>query len=259
VHGFRKGGNLTISGVADASFNQNNLYIASVPTPTSFTAQQVGANSNSSGGQAVTLTQGGCVTGGAFYDGTAASVDYRGNFFYGDCNSGRVMRARIDPVSNDVLSVDHFATGIAAQVDVAGGPDGALYYIGTSTNNVFRAAFNASSQGIVLGNQNLRIDEGGEVFTTVRLAIAPVADITVSVARSAGDTDVGVLSGANLTFNTSNWMRPQNVRLGAATDPDASDDSATVTATAPGLSAVDLRASVLDLTSTDSIFSNGFE
>jgi glucose/arabinose dehydrogenase len=260
-HRFRVGGNLTISGVADPSFNQSNLYVASVPDATTFTAQQVGPDVGSSnGGQAVTLNQGGCLTGGAFYDGSAAAADYRGNFFYGDCNSDRIMRARIDPGSNAVLSVDYWATSINSQVDIATGPDGALYYTGTSTNNIYRAAFNAVGQALVVANQNLRIDEGGEAITTVSLAMAPVADVTVTISRSAGDTDVNVMAGASLTFTAVDWMQPQPLRLGAIGDPDTADDAATISVSAAGLTAVPVSVTVLDLgVINPPLFANGFE
>lgn len=258
-HQFRVGGNVTISGASDTSFNQQNLYVASTPSATTFTALQAGPNATSTGGNAVTLNQGGCVTGGVFYDASLASEAYRGNFFYGDCNSGRIMRARIDPATNAVLGTDHWASGIAAQVDVAVGPDGALYYVGVSTANVYRASFNATAQGLVVGNLNLRIDEGGEVVTSVRLASAPAADVQVMVARASGDSDVNVLSGGALTFTPLDWSRPQAVRVRAAFDPDTVDDSATIFVNAVGLTTVPIQASVLDLAGPQAVFANGFE
>lgn len=258
-HQFRVGGNLTISGVSDTSFNQQNLYVASTPGATTFTALQAGPNATSSGGNAVTLSQGGCVTGGVFYDASLASEAYRGNFFYGDCNSGRIMRARIDPGTNEVLSTNYWASGIAAQVDIAVGPDGALYYVGASTANVYRASFNASAQGLVVGNLNLRIDEGGEVVTTVRLASAPPADVQVTVARASGDSDVNVLVGGALTFTPLNWLRPQVVRIRAAFDPDTVDDSATIFVNSVGLTTIPIQVSVLDLIGPQAVFANGFE
>jgi glucose/arabinose dehydrogenase len=260
AHLFRVGGNLTIAGVSDASFNQSNLYVASVPSATTFTAVQAGANVSSTGGTAATLDQGGCLTGGGFYDGSAASSDYRGNFFYGDCNSGRIMRARIDPGSNAVLSVDHWATDIASQVDVSNGPDGALYYTGVGTNNIYRAKFNVTGQALVVGNQNLRSDEGGEVVTSVSLAMAPPSNVEVTIARSAGDADVNVLAGATLTFTPTNWMRQQSLRLGAAGDADSIDDNATISVSAPGLTTVPIAVTVLDVGPLASpLFANGFE
>jgi glucose/arabinose dehydrogenase len=259
-HGFRVGTNLAVSGVADASFNQPTVYVASVPSATSFTAVQAGPDASSSGGSAVTLSQGGCLTGGGFYEGTLAPAAYRGNFFYGDCNSGRIMRARIDPATNAVQGIDYWATGIASQVDVTSGPDGALYYTGVGTSNIFRAAFNATAQGLVVANQNLRADEGGEVVTTVRLAIAPAADVTVTIARTSGDPDVGVVGTTSLVFTPANWNRPQAVRFAATADADLADDTATITFGSVGLQDVPLRLTVLDLGGIpDTLFANGFE
>lgn len=259
-HGFRVGSNLTIAGVADASFNQSGLYVASVPSALTFTAQQVGPDTNSVGGAATTLDQGGCLTGGAFYDATLAPAGYRGNFFYGDCNSGRIMRARIDEANDAVIGVDYWAHGIAGQVDIAAGPDGALYYIGHSTNAVYRAAFRAAAPAIVVANRNLRIDEGGRVATSISLAAAPVAPIEVSVVRSAGDTDVTVLEPSALTFAPANWMRPQVVRFAAAPDPDTTDDAATISVSADGLATETIDVTVLDMpVDLDRIFRDGFE
>ncbi len=260
-HLFRVGANLTISGVADNSFNQANLYVTSTPTARTFTVSQLGPDvaNISSGGNAVTLNQGGCLTGGTFYDASLASVPYRGNFFYGDCNSGRIMRARIDP-SNTVLSTDHWATNIAAQVDIAVGPDGALYYVGVGTPNVYRATFNVAVQSLVVANLNLRADEGGEVVTTVRLAMVPPGAVQVDVARTAGDTDVTVQSGATLNFDPSNWSRPQPVRLRALKDLDLVDDDATISVSSSGLTTVPVRVTSLDLGALEQpIFEDGYE
>jgi glucose/arabinose dehydrogenase len=260
AHLFRVGTNLAITGVTDASFNGPDQYVASVPSATTFTVVQAQPDANSSGGQAASLNQGRCLTGGAFYDASAAPAAYRGNFFYGDCVSNRLMRARIDPGSNQVLGVDYWGSNIASQVDIATGPDGALYYTGTGTNTIYRAAFNPTGQALVVANQHLRIDEGGDVVTTVSLAQAPAADVQVFVARSAGDPDVEVEIGNMLVFTPANWMRPQAVRLGARGDADTSDDAATVEVSAAGLATVPIALTVLDLgTDATLIFSSGFE
>jgi glucose/arabinose dehydrogenase len=268
AHRFRVGTNLDISGAADASFNGGPQYVTSVPTATTFTVAQAGPNaSTGAGGQAVTLNQGGCITGGAFYDASAASPDYHGNFFYGDCNSGQIMRARIDTFSNEVLGVDVWGSGIGGQVDVAQGPDGALYYTPTNfgsnaaSNRIYRAAFVPTGQKLVVANRHLRIDEGGDVVTTVSLAQAPGADVVVSVARTGGDADVDVVSGSSLLFTAANWNVPQPVRLDAEFDLDTSDDFATVQVSAPGLPTEPVAVSVLDLGAIEDprIFDDGFE
>src|SRR5207247_10380709 len=112
------------------------FYLASVSGTSTFTVSQTGPNESSGGGSAVTLNQGGCVTGGTFYDSTSWPAAYRGNFFYGDYNSGRIQRATLDG-SNQVSSDDYFVTGITNCVDMAVGPDGALYYIGVSNGILY--------------------------------------------------------------------------------------------------------------------------
>jgi hypothetical protein len=248
--------------VADGSFNGADQFVTSVPSNTTFTVQQVAGNANSTGGTAASLIQGRCLTGGAFYEGTAAPADYRGNFFYGDCTSGRIMRARVAPGSTQVTGVTHWASGINGQVDVTSGPDGALYYTGTGTTTIFRAAYNTAGQALIVGNRHLRIDEDGDVVTMVRLASAPVADLEVTVARTSGDADVSVAAGTTLLFTPTNWNRPQVVRLAAAPDVDTNDDAATVSVSAGGVTTETIAVTVLDLgTGPDpnDVFQDGFE
>ena len=104
------------------------------------------------------------------------------------------------------------------------------------------------------------VDEAGAAVTTVRLAMAPVSDVLVSVARSTGDADVNVTGGANLIFTPSNWMVPQVVRLSANADADETNDTATIEVSATSLSTAPIRVTVLDLAGAPSgIFANGFE
>jgi glucose/arabinose dehydrogenase len=124
--GFLQPGNkITVSGVADASFN-GTFDILAVPSTATFTVAQTGPNATSGGGSAVTANIGGAITGGAFYTSTAFPAAFQGNYFFGDFNSGRVMRVTLDS-ANNVTSVNNFSTGITSIVDISVGPDGALY------------------------------------------------------------------------------------------------------------------------------------
>jgi hypothetical protein len=49
----------------------------------------------------------------------------------------------------------------------------------------------------------------------VALSQAPTANVTVSVARSSGDSGLSVGSGASLTFTPTNWNTAQNVSIAA--------------------------------------------
>ncbi len=249
THGFRKGEKITISGVTDPSFN-GDFFVISVPTATTFTVAQAGANATSGSGTAVTQNQGGCISGGAFWDSTAAPAAYRGNFFYGDYNSGRMMRAILN-ASDEVTSVDYFSTSahLGNYIDTAIGPDGAIYYASVGNGQIRRAAFNQTVQNLLVTPTFSRTDEGRRTAFTVRLAIAPASNVTVGVSRSSGDADLNVVSGASLTFTPANFATPQAVMLEASEDTDAVNDEANFTIAASGITSqtVNLRALENDL------------
>ena len=230
THLFRQGEKITIAGVADVSFN-GAVFVASTPTATTFTAAQAGPNATSGGGTAETQNQGGAVTGGTFFDSTGAPAAYRGNFFYNDYNSGRMMRAVVGP-GTTVQSVDYFATGDTHAIDVSVGPDGALYYAGHVTP-IWRAAYNHAAQEIIVSPGHVWLDEGGRSAVMVRLAIAPASNVTVNTARTSGSSSFAVLSGASLTFTPSNFAAPQTVTVRA--DVTSGTDAATFSVSSPGL------------------------
>jgi glucose/arabinose dehydrogenase len=252
AHGFRRGGKVTIANVGDGSFNGSDFNILDVPTPTTFTVAQAGPNATSGGGRAsgsgliAGEVMGGCITGGAFYTSTAFPPAYRGNFFFGDYNTGRVFRVSLD-AGNNVTSVNLFSTGITNCVDVTVGPDGAVYYIGAGGDGVIRrTAHNATAQGLVITPTALNVSEGGSLGFSVRLATAPAGDVTVTVARTAGDGDITVAAGATLTFTPQNYAAPQAVTLGAAEDADGANDAATISVSASGLATQTVAVTAID-------------
>ena len=230
THGFRQGEKITIALVADATFN-GAVFVAGTPTATTFTAAQTGPDATSGGGTAQTQSQGGAVTGGTFYDSTGAPENYRGNFFYNDYNSGRIMRAVVGP-GTTVQSVDYFATGNTNAIDVAVGPDGALYYVGHTTT-IRRAAYNHVAQEIIVSPSHLWMDEGGRSTFMVRLATAPASDVAVDTTRTAGSNLIDVPSGASLTFTPANFAIPQAVTV--RTNVTSGTDAATLSVSSPGL------------------------
>jgi hypothetical protein len=80
----------------------------------------------------------------------------------------------------------------------------------------------------------LIVPETGTASFSVRLSTQPTADVTVTVARTAGDSDLTVQTGGSLIFTTANWNSPQSVTMAAGDDPDLVDDSATITCSAQG-------------------------
>ena len=246
THGFRKGEKITIAGVTDSSFN-GSFFVVSVPTTTTFTAVQAGANTTSGGGTATTLNQGGCISGGTFWDSTAAPAGYRGNFFYGDYNSGRMMRAVLNGL-DEITTVDYFSTNghLGNYIDTAVGPDGAIYYGSVGNGQIRRAAFIAAGQDLIVTPTLMQTDEGGRTAFSVRLATAPAADTSVTITRTSGDSDLNVVAGANLTFTSTNFATPQPVMLEAGADADATNDQAVFTIASSGITPQTVNLTALD-------------
>ncbi len=90
-------------------------------------------------------------------------------------------------------------------------------------------------QGVVGSTHAITVSEGGTATFDVKLAAAPGADVTVTVARVSGDSDLTVSSGALLVFTASNWDSSQTVTVAAAQDDDQLDSIATIQCTLGGL------------------------
>ena len=78
----------------------------------------------------------------------------------------------------------------------------------------------------------LTVDEDSTVPYTVNLAARPAGDVRVTISGEAG-TDVS-LSGAPLTFSTSDWGTAQTVTMTVAGDDDVTDDTVTLRHSAGG-------------------------
>ncbi|MBU8896404.1 hypothetical protein DRW03_11525 [Corallococcus sp. H22C18031201] len=243
-HLFRKGEKLVIAGVANASFN-GTFYVSRLVSDTAFEVIQPGADATSGGGTATTDSLGGSITGGTFYDATLFPADYRGNFLFGDYNSGQLTRVRLAS-DNSVSQVDGWGTGFSSSVDLSVGPDGALYGMSYVGGTLHRIAPQTPGQRLVVSGLNLRVVEGGMASFTVQLAQAPVAEVSVSVARTAGDSDVSVVGASSFTFTAANWNVPHEVRLEAAVDADTTADTASFTVSAAGLEPEVVTATTID-------------
>ncbi|MFH8774067.1 glycoside hydrolase family 48 protein [Streptomyces sp. NPDC017958] len=89
----------------------------------------------------------------------------------------------------------------------------------------------ASGPAVVASPAQLGIQQGRTGSFSVKLSTQPSANVTVSVARTDGNTGLSVTDGSSLTFTPSNWSTAQPVTITA----DASGTgSATFTASATG-------------------------
>jgi glucose/arabinose dehydrogenase len=253
AHPLRKGGLVTITGAG--SFN-GTFPVASVvpgsPDPqisTKFTLVQAGPNETVSGGTATTQDIGGAITGGCFYDSTAFPAAFRGNYFFGDYNDGRIMRVQLD-ATNQPSRIDEFVNNIGSHVDMTTGPDGALYYANQSNPGTIRrlayAPPGGPQQNVIIQPTAFNVLEGGSSVVSVRLNAAPAANVTVTTNRVSGDADLSVSSGASLTFTPANFATRQLITIAAAQDADQDNDSTVFRVFAPGIGTYDLMANGID-------------
>ena len=170
----------------------------------------------------VTLTaapDGGNVTVTPSSDDPAATVSGALTFTATDWDEAQsVIVTAIEDTNNDneTATITHMVAG-ADYAGVAATPARVLVMV---TDN--------DTPGVTISETTLTVDEGdadGETYT-VRLAVAPSGDVTVTPA--SGDTAVATVSGA-LTFSDSNWNTVQTVTVTGAEDADAVDDNTDIT------------------------------
>lgn len=101
-------------------------------------------------------------------------------------------------------------------------------------------------QALVVTPTALSVTEGSTNIFSVQLAVQPSSNVTVTVSRTAGDSDISVSGGASLTFTSSNWNIAQTVTLAAAEDLDLANGNSTITVQSSGLPNVDVAASEQD-------------
>ena len=116
------------------------------------------------------------------------------------------------------------------------------YYIDNFSNQVDQAA----SPALVFSKENVNVREGGEGRFFVKLNRMPASNTTVTIARSAGNTNLAVKSGAVRSFKSSNWDVWQAVVLAAGADVNADNETATFRMSAPGYEDTLVTATALD-------------
>ncbi|WP_299536002.1 glycoside hydrolase family 48 protein [uncultured Streptomyces sp.] len=101
----------------------------------------------------------------------------------------------------------------------------------------------AAGPALVATPAQLGVQQGKSGTFDVALSTRPTANVTATVARSAGNSGLSVTSGASLTFTPANWSTPQRVTVSADADGTG---AATFTVTAPGHGAAEVTVTQLE-------------
>ncbi len=98
--------------------------------------------------------------------------------------------------------------------------------------------------GIETSVPTLAIGEAGTGTFGVRLTAQPLASTTVAIASN--DTGAATGAPAALTFTTANWATYQTVTVAGVSDPDAANETVTISATSAGLTTRTVVVTVTD-------------
>ncbi|MGW1721789.1 glycoside hydrolase family 48 protein [Streptomyces sp. NPDC002306] len=74
----------------------------------------------------------------------------------------------------------------------------------------------AAGPAVVASTGQLAVRQGGTAGYDVKLSTRPGANVTVTTARTGGNTGLSVTGGASLTFTPANWSTAQRVTITAA-------------------------------------------
>jgi cellulose 1,4-beta-cellobiosidase len=132
------------------------------------------------------------------------------------------------------VTVTANATGTGATTFTASG--------GGYTSAVVTATEVASTTGtpsLLVTPASQNITQGGTGTVGVSLSSAPSANVTVSVARTSGNTGLSVTAGSSLTFTPANFASAQSVTI---TANSSGSGAATFTVSATGLTSVTFAA-----------------
>ncbi|MFF4234703.1 glycoside hydrolase family 48 protein [Actinomadura geliboluensis] len=97
----------------------------------------------------------------------------------------------------------------------------------------------AAEASVVANPATLTIAQGSAAAYAVKLSEAPSSNVTVTTARTAGNSGLSVTGGGSLTFTPQNWSTAQNVTI---TADDSGTGQATFTSSATGYAAATVTA-----------------
>jgi len=233
--------NLATGQSTDIGFNAS--YLGSNPPPTSFAINGTTCN-GANQPPTVTLTQ---PTAGATFD-AGASIALAATAADAD---GTV--ARVEFYAGSALVATDTTSPYQGTWSNAPAGNHVLLARAYDNLNAFRNSApvditvrQVTGPAVIAEPAALDVPEGGTASFTIRLSAQPGAGVTVTTARTAGDPDLTVQTGATRTFSTSNWSTPQPVTLAAAEDADSANGTATFTSSAPGHTAATVAATEAD-------------
>ena len=147
------------------------------------------------------------------------------------------------PITDDAVveGDETFTVTIAAAATLPSG-----FTLGNAATTV--TITDDDTAGVTVSESSLTVAEGASNTYTVKLNAKPSGNVTVTVAGATGDVTV---SGSPLTFTDQNYGTAQTITVNAASDTDATNDTATLTHSATGGGYNGVTIAGVDVTVTD--------
>jgi hypothetical protein len=112
-------------------------------------------------------------------------------------------------------------------------------------NRVVTATVNDDDiQQVLVTPTSLSVNEGSTASFGATLQFAPSGNVTVTV--TSNNTSIATVSPATLSFTSANFNIPQTVTVTGVSDANASNESTTITASAPAVTSGTVNLTVLD-------------
>ena len=128
------------------------------------------------------------------------------------------------------------------KVDDPNTPDTGLTGPDPQTPIVDMGAYEGPYQGFRIEPRPVVVPEGSTGTFMVSLGLDPEGPVIVTVSFQSGDTDISVLSGGILNFDSNNFNAGQMVELAAAEDDDFLNGSAEIVISAAGFPTAKIAA-----------------
>ena len=148
-------------------------------------------------------TSHGCaITGGTFYNPSNPSFpgEYVGKYFFADY-CGNWIRY-IDPANPG--TINNFASGLSAPVDLKIGPDGALYYIARGNGAIGRIQYTVNTAPAISQQpSSITVSQGATATFTISASGSPPLSYQWERAASGSSTFVSVGSSGNSASYTT--------------------------------------------------------
>ena len=157
------------------------------------------------------------IIGGFVYRGTAFPASYRGAYFYADYSDGYIHYLTFN-ANGSVASNQSFDEGAWRIVDLAQGPDGALYYLSIAQGKVWKIAHTAGSSAPSISDTSATPTSGSAPLAVsfAATAVSPTGS-PLTYSWDFGDGSSGAGSTVNHTYN-DNGIHQARVTVSDGTD-----------------------------------------